>query len=286
MLKENVDTDDLSLEAQTVQDVMLDRLERKELGQTKMPVERICALPDPRRKECSAAHLANGSAALKTSAMDDVMNVAKTFVDPVESTASAARGGGGGGASEQPAPKKPRVLSHLEERRLERLAKAKASSAGKTAPQGGTHVKRRTMIERELRMYVAEDSEPEEDDSSLLEFWARRSATSTCAKIGEVEAGLPYLSLIARLYLAIESTSCQAERNFLTLSFLIGNLRSSMLPAKVERFMFLRLNRLFIPEMKACQDAIDSNKLAAARCQDKVVEVEATKADSSVTLAP
>lgn len=47
-----------------------------------MPVERICALLDPRRKDCSAEHLVNGDAHLKTSAVDDVKNVAKTFVEP------------------------------------------------------------------------------------------------------------------------------------------------------------------------------------------------------------
>ena len=92
-------------------------------------------------------------------------------------------------------------------------------------------------------MYVAEGTQPEEDDFSLLEFWARRSRASTCAATGEVEPGLPYLALIARLYHGIKSTSCQAERNFSTLSNLIGSLRSSMLPSKVERMMFLRLNR-------------------------------------------
>ena len=36
--------------------------------------------------------------------------------------------------------------------------------------------------------------------------------------------------------------SCQAERNFSALAHLIGDLRSNMLAAKVER-MFIRLNR-------------------------------------------
>ena len=58
---------------------------------------------------------------------------------------------------------------------------------------------------------------------------------------------MPFLALIARLYNGIESTSCQAERNFSALAFLIGHLRSTTAPGKVERLMFLRLNRLFIP---------------------------------------
>ena len=123
-------------------------------------------------------------------------------------------------------------------------------------------------------MYLAEDPHLEENDFSLLQFWLRRSKPSTCAETGEVEAGLPYLALIARLYNGIESTSCQAERNFSAVSFLIGSLRNSISPGKVERLMFLRLNRLFIPEVTALYDAIEANKAAAARCKEKVAQVE------------
>jgi len=41
-------------------------------------------------------------------------------------------------------------------------------------------------------------------------------------------------------------------------------MRSSMLPHKVERMMFLRLNRLVIPEVKALHNAVEANKAAAA----------------------
>ena len=133
-------------------------------------------------------------------------------------------------------------------------------------------------------MYVAEDSHPEEDDFSLLQFWERRGKASTYAETDEVKPGLPYLALIARLYHGIESTSCQAERNFSALSNVIGTLRSSMLPLKVEKMWFLRLNKLFIKEVKALHDAVEANKAAAARCKEKVTQVEVATADTSVTL--
>ena len=37
--------------------------------------------------------------------------------------------------------------------------------------------------------------------------------------------------------------NCQAERNFSALAHLIGDLRSNMLASKVERMMFIRLNK-------------------------------------------
>ena len=100
-----------------------------------------------------------------------------------------------------------------------------------------TTVRRSAIIEKEMRTNLAEDPHLEENDFSLVQFWLRRSKPSTCAETGEVEVGLPYLVLIARLYNGIESTSCQAERNFSALSFLIGSLRSSISPGKVERLI-------------------------------------------------
>ncbi|CAN0396167.1 unnamed protein product, partial [Hapterophycus canaliculatus] len=54
---------------------------------------------------------------------------------------------------------------------------------------------------------------------------------------------MPYLALLARLYHGVEATSCQAERNFSALAHLIGQLRTNMLASKVERMLFVRLNR-------------------------------------------
>ena len=101
--------------------------------------------------------------------------------------------------------------------------------------------------------------------------------------MGEVEAGLLHLALIARLYHAIDSTSCQAKRNFSALALLIGTMHSSMLPDKVERTMFLGVNRLVTPEVKALHSAVEANKAAAAQWKNKV-EVEAAAAGAPVTL--
>ena len=96
---------------------------------------------------------------------------------------------------------------------------------------------------------------------------------------------MPFLALIARLYNGIKSTSCQAERNFSAFAFLIGHLRSTTAPRKVERLMFLRLDRLFIPDIKALHDAVEAKKAAADRCKERVVaQVEAAAAGSTIVL--
>ena len=264
---EEMAEEDLTAEAQQVRRVLLSKLAKKELGTARMPVERICALLDPRRKECSDDHFINGGKSLKT------------FVDPSNGPAPSATGGGsgaggsgsGGDGSNPPAPKKPKK-SYLEERRLKRLAKHKESAASSSSASPSAAVRRAALIGKELRLYMAEDVQPEETAFSLLEFWKRR------------RTGMPFLALIARLYNGIESTSCQAERNFSALAFLIGHLRSTTASGKVERLMFLRLNRLFIPDIKALHDAVEAKKAAADRCKERVAQVEAAAAGSTIVL--
>ena len=89
---EEMAEEDLTAEAQQVRRVLLSKLAKKDLGTARMPVERICALLDPRRKDCSDDHFINGGEPLKTSAIADVKNVAKTFVDPPNGPAPSATG--------------------------------------------------------------------------------------------------------------------------------------------------------------------------------------------------
>ena len=48
--------------------------------------------------------------------------------------------------------------------------------------------------------------------------------------------------------------------------------------------MFLRLNRLFIPEVKALHEAIEANKAAAAWCKENVAQVEGALANTALVL--
>ena len=52
------------------------------------------------------------------------------------------------------------------------------------------------------------------------------------------------------MYHGVEATSCQAERNFSPLAHLIGDLYSNMLASKVERMVFIRLNRHMVDEVR------------------------------------
>lgn len=74
------------------------------------------------------------------------------------------------------------------------------------------------------------------------------------------------LALIARLYHEIKSTTCQGERNFSALVLLIGNLRTTMAPFKVERVVFLLLNQGYIKEIKEHNQLVRMHEMAGEEC--------------------
>ena len=65
---------------------------------------------------------------------------------------------------------------------------------------------------------------------SLPDFWLRKSDPTLAQGAGELVArpDQPHSALLAGLYYRVEATSCQAERNFSSLSVLIGTSRASM----------------------------------------------------------
>lgn len=287
---ENTPVEELSEEAQRVREVLVEVMADKGLGTVDLKAERICMLLDPRRKQCSSTECLNGCDSLKRWAADDVKEMGDSFSDPeggesspAPSSSATPASAGANGASEEPAAKKQRVLSPLERRRAERLAKAKGEAGMGAAKENRG---RSQLVRKELAMYLAEKVEPEEDDFSLLGFWLRKSSATTCEETGEViaPAPMPHLALIARLYHGIESTSCQAERNFSALSLLIGNLRTTMAPFKVERFMFIRLNQHLIPEIRELTAVTNAQRAKAVDRAKKTAAVQEAVAGTEIEI--
>ncbi|CAM9349337.1 unnamed protein product, partial [Pylaiella littoralis] len=84
----------------------------------------------------------------------------------------------------------------------------------------------------------------------------------------------PHLSLLARLYAGVDTTSCQAERNFSALKQVLSDMRAGTLPRKIEQMLLLRLNRHLIPgfakverELAALKARHDANAKAAVAAQ-------------------
>ena len=145
----------------------------------------------------------------------------------------------------------------------------------------------RTRKGREHLVYLAEARHPDVDSFNLLGFWNRRGTDSLCPTTGKVTspAEMPFLARIARLYLGIETTSCQSERNFSALAHLIGDLRRNMLAYKVERMMFIRLNRHLVDEVRALDAAVEQARARVARSAQKSAAAQAERSNVSIDLS-
>ncbi|CAN0245727.1 unnamed protein product [Ascophyllum nodosum] len=264
---ESTQVAELTLKAQDVREVQLEVTEDKGVGKAPLKVERLCALLDPRRKALGADQLVNGSAALRTRAEEDLKGVIAKFADAQTQPSAPVPAPVLDVEPAKPPPKKKR-LSRLEGRREARVRAAAGGGgdSGSAEPQAAV-TGRRVLIGREVLVYLAEQGQLDVDAFNLLGFWNRRSTDSVCPTTSTVTspAEMPFLAFIARLYHGIETTSCQAERKFLALAHLIGDLRSRMLASKVERMIFIRLNRHLIDEVRELGAAVAQAQARVAK---------------------
>ena len=230
----------------------------------------------------------NGSAALRTRAENDLKGVIAEFADARTQPSAPVPAPVSDVESVEPAPKKKR-LSRLEEWRLARVRAAAGGGgggdSGRAEPQAAV-TGRRVLFGREVFVYLAEQHQLDVDAFNLLGFWNRRGTDSVCPTTSTVTSPseMSYLALIARLYRGIEPTSCQAERNFSALAHLIGDLRSGMLASKVERMMFIRLNRHLIDEVRELDAAVAQARARVAKIAQISAAGQEERSNMSVDL--
>ena len=126
---------------------------------------------------------------------------------------------------------------------------------------------RHVALQQELTNYRGENVEANVFGFSLPGFRLQRSEPTPAQGTGELEAppDLPHLALLARIYHGVEATSCQAERNFSSLSVLISISRASINAFKVEeQIMFLKLNQGCLPEVQSTTRPLRRSKKDAA----------------------
>jgi hypothetical protein len=158
--------------------------------------------------------------------------------------------------------KRARHLSYQDKRAAQRAEQAVADAAAAVvaATVGAVN---------EVHTYLAEPVLPWAEDFDLLDYWSSQSASDR----------FPNLARVAAQVLAVESSSCQAERNFSTLAHVLSSMRASLAPWKVDLLMFLRCNRHLIPEYAAV--LATRERLAAARA----AAAQAVQAAQGVPLA-
>ena len=166
-----------------------------------------------------------------------------------------------------------------------RAAAGGGGDSGNAEPQA-TVTGRRVLIGQEVLVYLAEQGQLDVDVFNILGFWNRRGTDSVCPTTSTVTspAEMPYLAFIARLYHGIEATSCQAERNVLALAHLVSDLRRRMLARKVERMMFIRLNRHLIDDVCELDAAVAQARARVARSAQISVAAQEERSNMSVDL--
>ena len=164
-----------------------------------------------------------------------------------------------------------------------RAATGGGGDSGSAEPQAAV-AGRRVLIEREVLVNLAEQGQL--DVFNLLRFWNRRGTDSLCPTMSTVTSPgeMPYLAFIARLYHGIEAPSCQAERFFSELAHLIGYLRSRMLASKVERMIFIWLNRHSIGEVRELGASVAQARARVAKSAQISVAAQEERSNMTVDL--
>jgi hypothetical protein len=98
---------------------------------------------------------------------------------------------------------------------------------------------------RLLKKTTKTDSSAEEDP---LEWWKRCTEPVSDGITSEVTQPFPFMALMARRYLAMLGSSCQAERDFSEVSNILTAKRSRIHPEVVRMMMFIKMNYEFVPE--------------------------------------
>ena len=133
---------------------------------------------------------------------------------------------------------------------------------------------------------LGEQGQLDVDAFNLVGCWSRRGTDSVCPTRSMVVSGGNAVSGIYHsvVHHGIESTSCQAEREFSELAHLIGDLRSSMLTSKDERMMFIRLNTHLIDEVRQVGTAVAQARARVAKSVHIFVAVQEERSNMSVDL--
>ncbi|CAM9970799.1 unnamed protein product, partial [Ascophyllum nodosum] len=101
---------------------------------------------------------------------------------------------------------------------------------------------------REMAAYMKEAAPKNDSKFDFLQYWEAwgTDGVDPSGKV-VVPTRWPHIGLLARLYTGIDTTSCQAERNFSALKKVLSDMRASTLARKTEEMLLLRLNSHLIP---------------------------------------
>ena len=146
-----------------------------------------------------------------------------------ERQAPKARGGGSGGTGAKAGA--PSAISRMEKIGADMNKKVARPPGDVDAPE-----LQKDAALREMAAYTKEAAPKNDSMFDFLQYWEARG-TDGVDPSGKVvvPARWSHIELLARLYAGIDTTSCQAERNFSALKQILSDMRAGSLARKTEK---------------------------------------------------
>ena len=139
---------------------------------------------------------------------------------------------------------------------------------------------------REMAAYLKEAAPKNDSKFDFLQYWKARGThgVDPSGKI-VVPARWPHIGLLARLYAGLDTTSCQAERNFFAPKQVLSDMRAGTLAHKTEKMLLLRLNRHLIPGFARVKQELEAFKVKWDAQEAALVAAQNARAGTVVNLS-
>ena len=172
-----------------------------------------------------------------------------------ERQAPKARGGGSGGTGAEAGA--PPAMFRMDKIRADMDKKVARPPGDVDAPE-----LQKDAALREMAAYMKEATPKNDSMFDFLQYWEARG-TDGVDPSGKVvvPARWSHIELLARLYADIDTTSCQAERNFSALKQVLSDMRAGTLARKTEKMLLLRLNRHLIAGFSRVEQELEALKV-------------------------
>ncbi|CAM9735456.1 unnamed protein product [Pylaiella littoralis] len=300
---EDIPVTDLLPEVQELLEILVDDMGSRGLARAEKPTEKICLMLDPRFKSCCLAVCSNGGTAcsrLQPARCGRSWGILRHCICERGCRRNGECLGGSSEASPGAAPEAAAGVNPSgvnpsagggdppQPAKMSRMERIRASlSTQVSGPTGDVDAAedRADVAEREFAAYMKEAAATNDAKFDLLKYWNARGVDGVDASGNVVApARWPHLSLLARVYAGVDTTSCQAERNFSALKQVLSDMRAGTLPRKIEQMLLLRLNRHLIPGFAKVEQELAALKARHDANAKAVVAVQQAREGSTVTL--
>ena len=226
--------------------------QKRGLGRALDDVEKFCLLLDPRFKSVCTAVCLNGGNNLQNRVRALVEYKVSSFSgndtfragsvgtggsgnsqgaggSQAGEASAEGTGGGSGGTGAEAGP--PPAMSRMDNIRPDMNKKVARPVGDIDAPE-----LRKDAALREMAEYTKQAASKNNSKFDFLQYWEARGTDGEdpSGKV-VVPARWPHIGLLARLYAGIDTTSCQAERNFSALKQVLSDMRAGTLAHKTRR---------------------------------------------------